>query len=116
MEGVSEKGRMWEREREREWAKTNGVNEGTRTVLVESPRWARFNRVYFTIFLANVWKILIFEWILLLKIQINCKIWVWKEKTIEPQPKKKKDLKLKKKEKTRFSLKFQKVAKNIKGG
>jgi hypothetical protein len=28
----------------------------------------RFNRVYFTIFRAKVWKILIFEWILLLEI------------------------------------------------
>jgi hypothetical protein len=58
---------------------------GAFVVLVESPRWARFNRVYFTIFLAKVWKILIFEWILLLKIQTNCKNWVWKEKSIDPK-------------------------------
>jgi hypothetical protein len=25
-----------------------------------------------------------FEWILLLEIQTNCKIWVWKEKSVEP--------------------------------
>jgi hypothetical protein len=43
-----------------------------------------FYGVYFTIFSAKVWKILIFEWILLLKIQKNCKIWVWKEKSAEP--------------------------------
>jgi hypothetical protein len=35
----------------------------------------------FTIFKANVWKILIFECILLLKIQKN---WVWKENLVEP--------------------------------
>jgi hypothetical protein len=46
-------------------------------------RWVRFNRVYFTIFRAKVWKILIFEWIPLLKIQTNCKNWVWKEKSVE---------------------------------
>jgi hypothetical protein len=46
-------------------------------------RWVRFNRVYFIIFKAKVWKILIFEWILLLKIQTNCKNWVWKEKSVE---------------------------------
>ncbi len=44
----------------------------------------RFNRVYFTIFRAKAWKILIFEWILLLEIHTNCKIWVWKEKSVEP--------------------------------
>jgi hypothetical protein len=44
----------------------------------------KFNRVYFTIFRAKVWKILRFEWILLLEIQSNCKNWVWKEKAVEP--------------------------------
>ncbi len=29
-------------------------------VLLESPRWVRFNRVYFTIFRAKVWKVLMF--------------------------------------------------------
>jgi len=32
-----------------------------------------------------MWKILIVEWILLLKIQTNCKNWVWKEKSVDPQ-------------------------------
>jgi hypothetical protein len=31
---------------------------------LESPQCVRLNRVYFTIFRAKVWKILIFEWIL----------------------------------------------------
>ncbi len=44
----------------------------------------RFNRVYFTSFRVKVWKILIFEWILLLKqLQRNCKYWVCKEKLVE---------------------------------
>jgi hypothetical protein len=43
-------------------------------VLLESPQQVRFYEVYFTIFKAKVWKILIFEWILLLKIQTNCKL------------------------------------------
>ncbi len=34
-------------------------------------RRVRFNRVYVTIFRAKVWKKLLFEWILLLKIQTN---------------------------------------------
>jgi endo-alpha-1,4-polygalactosaminidase (GH114 family) len=38
-------------------------------VLLENPQWVRFNGVYFTIFIAQVWKILIFEYILLLEIQ-----------------------------------------------
>jgi hypothetical protein len=50
---------------------------------LESPWWITCNRVYFIIFRAKVWKILIFEWILLLDIQINCKNWVWKEKLVE---------------------------------
>jgi hypothetical protein len=45
-------------------------------VLLESPR-----RI--TIFKAKVWKILIFERILLLEIQTNCKNWVWKENLVE---------------------------------
>ncbi len=49
----------------------------------------RFIKVYFTISRAKVWKILIFEWILLLKIQTNYKNWVWTfelwtEKSVEP--------------------------------
>jgi hypothetical protein len=36
---------------------------------MESSRRVRFNRVYFSIFKAKVWSILIFEWILLLEIQ-----------------------------------------------
>jgi len=46
--------------------------------------WVRFNRVHFTIFRAKVWKILLFEWILLLEIHKNYKNWVWKEKSVEP--------------------------------
>jgi hypothetical protein len=53
-------------------------------VLLKSPRWVRSSWVYFTIFRAKVWKILIREWILLLKIQKNCKNWVWKEKSGKP--------------------------------
>ncbi len=40
--------------------------------LLESNRWVKFNEIYFTIFILKVWKILNFEWILLLKIQTNC--------------------------------------------
>jgi hypothetical protein len=43
----------------------------------------RFNRVYFRIFRAKVWKLLTFEWILSLEIQTNCNKWVWKEKSVE---------------------------------
>jgi hypothetical protein len=32
------------------------------------------------LFRGMMWKILIFEWILFLEIQTNCKNWVWKEK------------------------------------
>ncbi len=41
--------------------------------------WVRFNKIEFnfTIFRAKVWKTLILEWILLLEIQTNWKIWVW---------------------------------------
>ncbi len=38
-------------------------------VLLESNSWIRFNEIYFIIFILNMWKILNFEWILLLKIQ-----------------------------------------------
>jgi hypothetical protein len=51
--------------------------------VLESPWWVRFNRVYFTIFRAKVWKILILKWILLLEIQTNCKNWVCKEIAVE---------------------------------
>ncbi len=40
---------------------------------LESPWQVRFNRVYFTIFRAKLWKGLIFEWIFLLEIQTNCR-------------------------------------------
>jgi hypothetical protein len=52
-------------------------------VLLKSSWGVRFNRVYFTIFRAKMWKILVFEWILLLKIQKNCKNCAWKEKLVE---------------------------------
>jgi hypothetical protein len=43
---------------------------GAFVMLLESPWQVRFNRHYFTIFRAKVWKIYIFlEWILLLEIQ-----------------------------------------------
>jgi hypothetical protein len=42
---------------------------GTLGVVGKLETKLRFNRVYFTIFRAKVWKILIFEWILLLEIQ-----------------------------------------------
>ncbi len=35
------------------------------------------------IFRTKVWKLLFFEWILLLEIQTNCKNWVWKENSLE---------------------------------
>jgi len=57
---------------------------GAFLVHLESCQQVRFNGVYFTIFRTKVWKILLFEWILLLKIQTNCKNWVWKEKSVEP--------------------------------
>jgi hypothetical protein len=47
----------------------------------KNPWQIRFNKVCFTIFKANLrWNIFIFEFILLLEIQKNCKKWVWKEK------------------------------------
>ncbi len=48
-------------------------NLGSFLVLLESSRQVRFNRVYFTIFRAKVWKMLIFEWSLLQEIPTNCK-------------------------------------------
>jgi hypothetical protein len=42
-------------------------------MLLESLQQVRFNKFYFKIFRAKVWKILICEWVLLLKIQTNCK-------------------------------------------
>ncbi len=47
--------------------------------VVGRPQQVRFNKVYFIIFRIKVLKILIFEWILLLEIQTNCKNGVWKE-------------------------------------
>jgi hypothetical protein len=40
-------------------------------VLLEIPRWAGFNGIYLVRFGFRMWKILIFKWFLLLKIQIN---------------------------------------------
>jgi len=57
---------------------------GVFLVLSESPWKFIFNRVYFKIFRAKVWKILSFEWILLLEIQTTCKNWVRKEESVEP--------------------------------
>jgi len=57
-------------------------NLGVFLVILESPWQVQFNKVYSTIFRAIVWKILIFEWILLLKIQKIYKNWVWKEKSV----------------------------------
>jgi len=59
-------------------------NLGALLVLLESPWQIKSNRFYFTIFRARVWKILIFERILLIEIQTNCKNWVWKENLVEP--------------------------------
>jgi hypothetical protein len=56
-------------------------------ISLESSEGIRFIKVYFTISRAKVWKILIFEWILLLEIQTNYKNWVlnfWTEKSVEP--------------------------------
>jgi hypothetical protein len=59
------------------------------TLLIMLESWKALNvssliEFYFTIFRAKVWKILILEWILRLKIQTNCKNWVCKEKSVEP--------------------------------
>jgi len=49
-------------------------NLGAFLVLLENLQQVRCNRLYFTTFRANkMWEILIFEWILLLEIQTNCK-------------------------------------------
>jgi hypothetical protein len=53
-------------------------------VLLENPWQVKFNRIYFTIFRAKVWKILNLDWILLLEIQTNCKKCVLKEYSVEP--------------------------------
>jgi len=53
-------------------------------VSLKIPWWVKFNRFYFTIFIVEEWKIVNFEWILLLEIQTNCKNWVWKENFVEP--------------------------------
>jgi hypothetical protein len=56
-------------------------------ISLESSEGIRFIKVYFKISRAKVWKILIFEWILLLEIQTNYKNWVlnfWTEKSVEP--------------------------------
>ncbi len=58
-------------------------NLGVFFMLLESLQQVRFNKFYFKIFRAKVWKILICEWVLLLKIQTNCKKWVWIEKSVE---------------------------------
>jgi hypothetical protein len=42
-------------------------------VLLESSCQIKFNEIYFIIFIFKVWRILNFEWILLLKIQTNYK-------------------------------------------
>jgi hypothetical protein len=42
-------------------------------VLVERPWWAGMNGIYLVRFGSRIWKILIFKWFLLLKIQINSK-------------------------------------------
>ncbi len=42
-------------------------------VLLERSWWARFNGIYFVRFGFKMWEILIFKWILPLKIQINSK-------------------------------------------
>jgi hypothetical protein len=52
--------------------------------VVGKPLMNQINKVYVTIFKVKEWKILIFEWILLLEIQTICKTWVWKEKLVEP--------------------------------
>jgi hypothetical protein len=52
--------------------------------VVGKPSMNQINKIYLTILKAKEWKILIFEWILLLEIQTICKTWVWKEKLVEP--------------------------------
>jgi hypothetical protein len=56
---------------------------GVFLVLLENLWWVKFNKVYFTIFKAKVWKILVFEWIFVMEIQTNCKFWFRKEKFVE---------------------------------
>ncbi len=54
-------------------------------MLLESLRQVRFNRVYFTIFRAKVWKIMIFEWFLLLGIQTIAKIGFGRKIQLSPE-------------------------------
>jgi hypothetical protein len=46
--------------------------------------WAIFNGIYLVRFGFKMWEIMIFEWFLLLRIQINSKkLEFWKEKSVE---------------------------------
>jgi hypothetical protein len=54
-------------------------------MLLESIQRATFNRVYFTIPRAKVWEILIFEQILLIELQTNCKNCKMEGKILSPQ-------------------------------
>ncbi len=49
------------------------LNPNVNLVLLESSCWVKFNEFSFIIFIFKLWKILNFEWILLLKIQTNYK-------------------------------------------
>jgi hypothetical protein len=55
-------------------------NLGVLVILLESPQQVRCNKVHFTIFRTKVWKILIFEWILLLEIETNWNKLGWEGK------------------------------------
>ncbi len=48
------------------------------------PLWVGFNRVYFTIFRAKVWKIVIFEWICCWKFKKIAKFGFGRKKSVEP--------------------------------
>jgi len=67
------------------WKLKTILEFGVLLVLLESPRQVRFNRVYFIIFRTMVWKIMIFEWVLLVensnKLQ---KIGFGMKKSVEP--------------------------------
>ncbi len=41
---------------------------GVFLALLENLWWVKFNKVYFTIFKAKVWKILVFEWNFMMEI------------------------------------------------
>ncbi len=60
-------------------------NLGVFLMLLESIQRATFNRVYFTIPRAKVWEILIFEQILLIELQTNCKNCKMEGKILSPQ-------------------------------